>query len=539
MRPPATLITLIFFSLSLNAQIDEKVQDTSLEIEVEFLEKVNSKFRDVNISITPNGRYLYFMSGRGGQKWTDSYPRYFKGRAEYDGDIWYSQIKDGEWGAPVCMPGNVNTSSGEDEPNISPDAQQVYFQSWKTGWERSGGPYYQANLYGDKWEKPVGMGGGINEYFSREMRKYNRYATDGMSVSPDGKIFLVAAGPDYEGNLDIYISRKDENGRWSYLKRLDLNTPKDERSVFIAGDNKTIYFGSSGYGGAGGLDIFKTTLNDDNSTGEIINIGAPFNTKKDDYGFIIGALGDDCFFVREDDIYYAHLKGADERIKPSPTLVINGTVKDTLGQPIQDNISLFYGSDSKLIATARSNSKTGEYSMSVPKTPGKYRQEYTIGDYVQEMEFDLEEDSDNLLTLETEIKPEPVEPEPVAEPAPAPEPLAFTEKGVDVINELIFFDFDRYNIKPGEIDKLDNLIHKLKTRKTYQLSVIGHTDAVGSDDYNMLLSERRANMVADFLREKGIEVEVIIDYKGEKIPAVENNSADNRAKNRRVEIKVE
>ena len=387
MKSPSILITTLCLCLTLNAQIEEKAQQANQEIKIEFLKNVNSEFRDVNISITPNGRYLYFMSGRGGKPWTGNTPRYFKGRPEYDGDIWYSENKNGEWPAPVCMPGNVNTSRGEDEPNISPDAQRVYFQSWKTGWENSGGPYYMADLYGDRWENPIGLGGGINNYFVREMRKYNRYATDGMSVSPDGRIFLVAAGPDYEGNLDIYISRKDEKGRWSFLKPLDLNTTADERSVFIAGDNKTIYFGSSGYGGEGGLDIFKTTLNDDDSTGEIINIGPPFNTKKDDYGFIIGALGDDCFFVREDDIYYAHLKGIETDIKPSPTLVINGTVKDTLGQPVQADIALYYAGKDQPVAIARSNSLSGEYSMSLPKVPGSYRQQYKVGDHKQETEF--------------------------------------------------------------------------------------------------------------------------------------------------------
>ena len=537
MRSPTTLIAFLFFSLTLQAQIEEKVHLDNHEIDIQFLEKVNSDFRDVNISITPNGRYLYFMSGRGGKPWTSNTPRYFKGRPEYDGDIWYSEIKDSVWQTPICMPGNVNTSRGEDEPNISPDAQRVCFQSWKAGWANTGGPYYQADLYGDKWENPVGLGGGINAYFVREMNKYNRYATDGMSISPNGRIFLVAAGPDYEGNLDIYISRKGANGQWSYLKPLDLNTPADERSVFIAGDNKTIYFGSSGYGGAGGLDIFKTTLNDDNSTGEIINIGAPFNTKEDDYGFIIGALGDDCFFVREDDIYYAHLSTASDKIKPSPTLVVNGIVKDSLGQPVQANIELYYENEQQAMATARSNSLTGEYSMSFPKRPGKYRQIFKKEDYEQESEFEIGEEDDNLLSLETELRKEP-EPKPEPEPE-VTAPLAYAEKSVEMLNEMVYFDFDKDDLKDSEQEKLNELLAQLKERASYKLSIIGHTDAIGSNAYNMALSLRRAQTVVDFFAKYNIEAEVKMDYRGEEVPAVENDTQENRALNRRVEIVVQ
>lgn len=100
----------------------------------------------------------------------------------------------------------------------------------------------------------------------------------------------------------IWICTSVEN--WITTIGLILNNwlsvqKKEERSIFIAADGKTVYFGSSGYGGFGGLDIFKTTLYDDDSFGEITNIGAPFNTKEHDFGFIIGALGNEVFFCAQ------------------------------------------------------------------------------------------------------------------------------------------------------------------------------------------------------------------------------------------------
>ena len=532
MKPPILFFALLLCQ-SLFAQIEEVLQDGQHQIEIQFLKQVNSEYRDVNISITPNGRYLYFMSGRGGKSWTTNTFRMFKGKPDYDGDIWYSQIQDGEWQAPSSMPASINTSRGEDEPNISADAQRVYFQSWKDSWRSTGGPYYQAELYGDRWENPVGLGGGINAFFAQEMDKYNRYATDGMSISPNGKIFLVAAGPNYDGNLDIYISRKNKAGQWSFPVPLDLNTPRDERSVFIAGDNKTIYFGSSGYGGKGGLDIFKTTLNDDNSTGEIINIGAPFNTKRDDYGFIIGALGDDCFFVRDDDIYYAHLSQADAKLKPTPTIVIDGTLRDSLNRPTQGEIDLYYQGLEDPIAEARSNSITGEYSMSFPKKPGKYLLHFSPKGYKDfEESFEIEDESENLMELDTKLpKAEKKETEAPIIVEKSPEPT------IEPMNAIVYFDFDKDNLTSKAISTLKELYHTLRPPEAYKLQVTGHTDAVGTNIYNMNLSERRAQRVAQFFREKGYVVEVNIAFKGEEVPAVENDTAENRAKNRRVEIR--
>ena len=86
-----------------------------------------------------------------------------------------------------------------------------------------------------------------------------------MAVSPDGKLFIVACGTNYEGNMDLYYSVK-QDGEWSFLKRLNVSTEGDERSVYIASDNKTIYFSSNGHGGFGGLDILKTTWFEGNAT---------------------------------------------------------------------------------------------------------------------------------------------------------------------------------------------------------------------------------------------------------------------------------
>lgn len=153
------------------------------------------------------------------------------------------------------------------------------------------------------------MGGGITEFFQTIQ------ATDGMAISQDETTFIVVAGIEYDGNMDLYFSKKRRN-RWSYCRRMKISTKEDERSVFLAADGRSLYFASNGYGGFGGLDIFKIVLNKDGSFGELINLGEPFNTSGDDYGFVITADGSEAYLIRDGDIYFSELEHADQRIKP-------------------------------------------------------------------------------------------------------------------------------------------------------------------------------------------------------------------------------
>lgn len=331
-------------------------------INIKRINVLNTEHRETNLSITPDGRYLYFMSMRGGQIWTKYDYMNYGSQPVSDGDIWYSEKRNGQWTPPKCLPFGINTDKGEDEPNISPDGRTVYFQSWRDNHQITGGPYYSASMNGNKWGQEEGLGGGITEFF-----KFTR-ATDGMSISPDGRTFIVAAGDDYEGNMDLYLSVKDRYG-WRFCRKLPISTPGNERSVFIAGDGKTIYFASDGYGGFGGLDIYKTVLQPDGSVGEIINLGAPFNTPKDDFGFILTADGQEAYFVRNDDIFFADLREADPKIKPgvvSTPIVLKGTVVDSLNrQGLDADILIVDNKTKRLIRRTKSN-RNGSYEVSIP-----------------------------------------------------------------------------------------------------------------------------------------------------------------------------
>ena len=297
------LVSFVFLGLLSNNFSQYQILEHKENVEIVELKNLNTKSRECNLSVTPNGSQLYFMSTRANKA------------SIGDGDLYYTEIDfEGNCSEPKILGKAINSEDGEDEPSITSDGQHMFYQSWKSGWETNGGPYYVSQKTASGWSKGIGMGGGINRFFRMNFAAHFGFATDGMCVSSDGNLFIVACGPDYYGNMDLFFSEK-KDGIWQFPQKLRVSTEGDERSIFIAADSKTLYFSSNGYGGFGGMDLFKTTLVN-GKVGEVVNLGAPFNTSKDDMGFVVTRDGNSAFLVRDLDIYYADLTHLSESIKP-------------------------------------------------------------------------------------------------------------------------------------------------------------------------------------------------------------------------------
>lgn len=505
--------------LPLIASGQNNILDHKDKILIEKIHAVNSLARETNLSISPDGKYLYFMSDRGGQIWS-GYSGTYNGMPRYDGDIWYATKVNDKWQRPKCLGLAVNTSSGEDEPMISQDGQYVVYQSWKYNWKVTGGPYYQAERDGGKFTNSKGLGGGINKFILTEyIRAGNTYATDGAALSPDGKTFLLCCGRAYDGNLDVYISRK-VNGTWSYMKKLSISTPGDERSVFIAGDGKTVYFASDGYKGYGGLDVYKTVLNDDNTCGPVINIGKPFNTSRDDYGFITTASGDESYFVREGDVYYANTKDADPELKPTITILISGTVKDEDGNAVQLYLELEDADKAEKISSSKSNSETGEFLFSTADVSGKYRIRDDNHKYVDTSFTLVIKEGTGEYHVDLIIKKN--------------KPIEAASKSI-VVN----FEHDRDILDQDDKKMLDEIIILASESVEYNIEIRGHTDANGTVEYNKKLGLERAESMKKYLVNKGLDSQKIKTFslgEGQLLENDKNRAAAQR--NRRAELTI-
>ncbi|MFW7343557.1 OmpA family protein [Pollutimonas sp. H1-120] len=108
-----------------------------------------------------------------------------------------------------------------------------------------------------------------------------------------------------------------------------------------------------------------------------------------------------------------------------------------------------------------------------------------------------------------------------------------------VLNADTFFDFDKATIKPEGRQVLDQVAAQANTINLETLIATGHTDSIGTEQYNQGLSQRRANSVKTYLVNKGIPADrIYVEGKGESSPVASNKTREGRAQNRRVEIEI-
>lgn len=519
MKKYGFVLLLCISGLAAVSQIKVTTPAHKMIIKTKRIDVLNSPYRETNLSITPDGNYLFFMTDRGGEKWSTGPRLHFKIMA-YDGDIWFSQKQNHRWTTPRGVNPPINTGDGEDEPVISPDGQKVYYQSWADGWKKHGGPYYCATLEGEKWSNIVGLGDSITLFFKNMEAKYGELATDGMTLSPDGNSFFVAFGTSYEKPMDIYFS-KQSRGKWSYPVRHPLSSDGDERSLFMAADGKTLYFASSGYGGFGNLDIFKATLQPNHQVAEVVNLGRSVNTKNDDYGFIIEASGNMAYYVSNGDIFSADLSEAGSIIKPMPTKVISGTITDKLNRPIAARVSLTNIETRRVVATVQANSITGRYSLLSDETDGSYHLTFTTpagGNHSQKLTLNNEQIFENLGLS-----------------------FVFNDEKLHLLTQsktiVVYFDVNSHQLSESFMKTLSSQLND--EMKTYIVNMVasGFTDSDGNLSSNQALSLKRAQAVATFLAtflNQPVETESF----GEANPAATNASDEGKSFNRRVEVVV-
>lgn len=485
-----------------------------------------TEFKPINIGNAINTAYdEYFPSMT-----ADGETFVFTRKVGEQEDFYVSRKVNGKWQAAVPIP-EINSYGNEGAPSISADGKMMFFASCINIEGNYGSPdrkgygscdiFYSQNING-KWSKPVNVGPPINT---------SHWETQ-PSFSSDGKTLYFIRGIVSRGEIkqqDIYMSVLDENGRFTEPVKLGnhINTDGDEESVYIHPDNQTLYFSSNGHIGMGGLDIYMSKRQPDGTWGPAINLGYPINTQHDENSLLVGPSGKIAYFAsnRKDglgglDIYQFELP---DNLRPEPITYVKGKVYDIHTKaPISAYFELYDIDTQEKIAQSISDVK-GQFLITL--TSGK---NYMIN--VQQKGYLFYSDHFSLKNTQASFD----------KPYLLDIPLMPIDTGSITELKNVFFDVNKWELKPESKAELHKLIQFLKQNPQIKIELSGHTDNSGDKKFNQTLSTNRAKAVYDYLIQYGNINPNRLTYKGygDSKPKVPNDSPENKAKNRRTEFKI-
>jgi len=433
-------------------------------------------------------------------------------------DFYISIKENGFWTKALNVGEPLNTKGNEGAQTILVDGQIMYFTACNRADGKGRCDIYKSENQNNEWTEPINIGSPVNTAAWEAQ----------PSISPDGKtLYFISNREGGIGQKDIWMSNLREDNTWSKPVNLGdkINSAGQEQSPFIHPDNKTLYFASDGLTGMGGFDLFKTTRNEDGTWSEPQNLGYPINTTFDEIGLIVNAKGDRAFFSSDRlsnkgrDIFEFELY---EEVRPNPVSYIKGKVFDSDNKKrLKASFELISLEDNKLIMKAESNASTGEFLVCIP-TDSDYALNVSKEGYL------FYSDNFELKGLHK-----------ITDPYLKDIALNPIKTGEKIILRNIFYATDSYQLEEKSKVELSKLLEFLNNNPDLVIEISGHTDNVGTPEYNLQLSENRAKSVYNYLIENQIE-ENRLKYKGygENEPISTNKTEEGRAENRRTEIKI-
>ena len=443
-------------------------------------------------------------------------------------DFLVSKKVDNVWQAATQIGSGINTDGNEGAPCISADGQVMFFVACA---ENADGSYaggrrgfgscdiFYAEKAGDNWSKPFNMGSMINT---------NQFESQ-PSFSADGKtLYFVSARPGGIGETDIYSSTLKPDNSWGAPRNLGpmINTPGKEESVFIHPDGKTLYFGSNGHVGMGGLDLYVSRKNEKGQWGNPVNLGYPINTYGDENSILVAASGNVAYFASDReggqgglDLYQFDLY---EAARPGKVTYAKGKVFDVKTKaPLSAHFELLDLETGLVVMESNANTSNGEFLMCLPVDKNYALNVSHPGYLFYSENFALKELTGQGKPFILEVPMQPIE----------------LENVIELKN--VFFETAKYDLKPESKTELNKLVAFLNVNKTMKGELSGHTDNVGDKKMNQVLSQNRAKAVYDYLVANGI-VATRLTYKGygDTKPKVANDTDEHRQMNRRTEFKV-
>ncbi|MFH0893256.1 MAG: OmpA family protein [Bacteroidota bacterium] len=491
----------------------QHLQKEPLRVNVKNLGgQINSFYSDYCPVLSADGNTLYFTSRRegnvGGQK--DETGKYYE-------DIYYSKKNtDGSWQPAVNMGSELNSKGHEAAVSISHDGNKLFVYRDDKG----DGNIYVSNNVNGSWSSLKKLDETINT------KSWESHAF----LSADGnRLYFVSDRPGGFGGRDVYYSDKKKNGRWGDAVNLGskINSRYDEDGPWISDDGMKIIFSSNGHNTMGGFDIFTSVMNEKGEWETPSNIGYPVNSTDDDVFFTYAPDRNSIYYSSgknngfgNEDLYEMKIIGP-----YLPYMNINGKVTDAnTGNPINARIFVSDTTNNRVVADEISGANDKGYDIFLPvgkafrvSVSAEGYQPYDAYMYFADAGSDGNTEKDFLLS-----------------------PNAKNEENNNLIAvslKNVFFDFNSYDIRLQEESMLLKVCSIMKQNSNIGIVVGAHTDIIGSYDYNMKLSEKRAASVMNYLTAQGISSErILTNYFGYAEPVTTNNNAAGRQLNRRAEF---
>ncbi len=477
-------------------------------IVIEALDKnVNSQYSELNPLLSPDGKTLYFSR--------KNHPENIGGTADKE-DIWYSELdSSGHW----QLAKNMGRKFNNEGPNfmntiqaVTPDGKFIVLlgNRYLNNGKMQAGVSISSNV-GGEWTRPVALN--IKDDYNYN-EKANFFLTNNRKT-----LILSVERDDTYGDRDLYVSfMVGRDSTWTAPLNLGevVNTAGEESAPFLASDDKTLYFSSKGFSGYGGSDIYVTRRLDDTWTNwsEPENLGPEINSPLEDLFFNIPASSEYAYYSRgvsdtNTDIFRIKLPIVKT---PEPWVTVKGKIVDKDGKPLGAKIVYERLPDGKELGIAQSNPETGEYEIRLPASHNYGVRAEADGKVSESQNLDLTNAKSDQIIDGKNFDLEPIKVTPV-------------QPDITIVLNNVFFDFDKTTLKPESFPELNRIVALMTDKPGMQIEIAGHADAIGTEEYNLRLSERRAKAVAKYLADKGISKDRITAvFFGEASPVGTNDT---------------
>ncbi len=499
----------------------EKVINASTIVKLENLGlNINSDLAELRPTVSADGNLLFFIC--------ENHPANTKYNSVPNSqDIWFSERDSmGKWSSAVHLAYPLNTMQYNAVYWISPDNNKILIR----------GAFHQGAFLGKgvslcklensgNWSEPEML-------VIKNYEKYDRGRQSGATMVHDGRALLLYMTPEKGGsNNDIFVSFITADGTWTEPRSLGkiINLPDyDEMTPYMAADGESLYFSSNRPGGLGDNDIYVTKRLDNTwqKWSDPVNLGAPINTDQWDAFFTLDAGGEYAYLTNSTDTYgesdIVRVKLL-EKEKPNPVVMVDGNVYNLkTKQPLSASLVYETLPDGTVAGNGESSAIDGSFKIVLP-----YDKNYSIrasADHFFAISENLNLDS--LVKAGYKVIHKDLY-------------LAPIEIGQIVRLNNVFFDFDKWDLRPESYVELNRVVELMTNNPSIEIEMSAHTDSYGSDEYNFKLSDERARSVREYILSKGVDPKRIISQGyGETKPVVPNDNDENRQLNRRVEFKI-